>query len=64
VGGLQLITSRLSLLGELQVGGTSTDQHRCATECLADGLAEIIFDIGPRLRVVNLDIQLPHLPPW
>src|SRR5215467_8376267 len=52
------------LLGELQIGEASADEHHGTTKQLADRLTKIVLDIGPRLRIANCEPQTIHLSPW
>jgi hypothetical protein len=57
----QQIMGRLLLLSELQISQRGADQDRSPAEQLADRLALIVFDIGPRFRISNRQSQPIHL---
>jgi hypothetical protein len=46
---------------ELNQRKAGAEQHRGAAERLADGFAEVVFDIGARLRVADFQRQPSHL---
>jgi hypothetical protein len=53
----ELLLRHSLLLGELQICQACTDQHGGAAEQLTDRFAEIVFNIGARLRVTNCEFR-------